>query len=56
MSVWRNREGQNTDQKFKELEETLGVENLKDVSIDEENAYLFITTETKKFRIQMVEV
>ena len=56
MSVWRNRPGVTAEERFNELEKTMGLQNLKDVQVDEANAFLFIFTETKKFRITMTEV
>lgn len=56
MAVWRNRPGVDPEQRFEELEKQLGIQNITDIEIDEENSYLFIYTETKKFRITMTEV
>ena len=54
--VWRNRSGIEPEQKFDDLERELGLENLTDVQVDEANSFLYIFTETKKFRITMTEV
>ena len=54
--VWRNREGLKPEERLNELEKTLGLQNLQDIEIDETNAYLYVYTETKKFRISMTEV
>lgn len=54
--VWRNRPGIDQEQRFDEIEKTLGLQNLEDVQIDSDNGYLYIFTETKKFRISMTEV
>ena len=55
--AWRNREGQETEQRFKELEETLGIQNLKDVALLDEggNKYLVVYTDTTKYRTQLTE-
>ena len=54
--LWKNRPGLSPEQRFEELEKTLGIENIQDMEIDEENGFLFIYTDTKKFRITMTEV
>lgn len=54
--MFRNRPGQTPEEKFTELEKTLGIENLQDVEVDEENALLYVYTENKKFKIVMTEV
>jgi len=54
--VWRNRPGVDIEQRFDELEKSLGIQNIVDIEIDSDNAYLYVYTETKKFRISMVEV
>jgi hypothetical protein len=52
--VWRNRSGIEPEQKFDDLERELGLENLTDVQVDEANSFLYIFTETKKFRIAII--
>lgn len=54
--VWRNRPGLDPEQRFDEIEKSLGIENIQDLEIDEANGYLYVYTETKKFRITMTEV
>lgn len=54
--VWRNRPSTEPEQRFDEIEKELGLQNLTDVQVDAENGYLYIYTESKKFRITMTEV
>ena len=53
--TWRNRPGLDQEQRFDEIEKTLGLENIKDVSFDETTGIFRIFTETKKFKITMTE-
>lgn len=54
--TWRNREGQQAEEKFRGIENELGLQNLQDIEVDEDNGYLYVYTETKKYRITMTEV
>lgn len=56
--VWRNREGQDSEARFSDIEKTFGIQNLQDVEIVEDggNVYLYIYTETKTYRTQLTEV
>lgn len=54
--VWRNRGGSDPDQRFTELENELGLENLTDVQVDEDALLLYIFTETKKYSIALTLV
>ena len=54
--TWRNRAGVEAEERLEEIEKTLGIQNLQDVQVDEANSFLYIFTETKKFRITMTEV
>ena len=54
--VWRNRPGVDQEQRFDEIEKEIGLQNLTDVEVDEANGFLYVYTETKKFRITMTQV
>lgn len=53
---WTFRPGQEPQEQLKALEDNLGITNMRDVEVDETNGYLYIYTDTKKFRITMTEV
>lgn len=55
---WSFRPGVDPQEQLKELGDTLGIQNLKDVSVQEDtgNTYLYIYTDTKKFRVLLTEV
>ena len=56
---WSFRPGVEPSEQLKELGDTLGLQNLKDVSVDTDdagNTYLHIFTNDKKYKIQMTEV
>lgn len=54
--VWNYRPDQDPQAQLLDIEKSLGVSNLRDVSIDETNGFLYVFTETKKFRITMTDV
>lgn len=54
--VWRNRPGIDQEQRFDEIEKTLGLQNLEDVQIDEANLKLYIFTETGKYSVTLTPV
>lgn len=54
--TWSNQPGQDPQQQFQRLEKEFGIQNLKDIKIDEDAGYLYIFTKTKKFRISMTDV
>jgi len=53
--TFRNRQGQDQDQKWEELEKTLGIQNIKDIEVDEANSWIVVYTETKRYKIPMTE-
>lgn len=55
MSAWSFRPGIPIEQQLQELEKTLGIDNLKNVSIDT-NGLMTIFTQDKKFQVQLTEV
>lgn len=58
MEAWSYRPGCDPQEQLKELERTLGLQNLKDVSIQEVGAtkVLQILTGTKKYQVTLTEV
>jgi len=56
---WDHRPGVDPAEQLKELGNTLGIQNLKDVSVETDdtgNTYLQLFTNNKKFKINMTEV
>ena len=55
---WSFRPGVDPAEQLKELGDTLGIQNLRDVSVKEDtgNTYLYIYTDTKTFRALLAEV
>ena len=55
--VWENRPGVDPAEQLKELGNTLGIQNLKDVSIEEVAGVkvLQVLTKDKKYQIAMTE-
>lgn len=55
---WSFRPGIDPQEQLRELGETLGIQNLKDVSVKTVGAdtYLYIYTDTKTFRALLTEV
>lgn len=54
--TWRFRPGMDPIEQLADLEQELGIQNLNGIEIDAENGFLFVFTDTKKFRITMTEV
>jgi hypothetical protein len=55
---WSFRPGAKVEEQLKELEDVLGIQNLRDVSVKEDtgNTYLYIYTDTKTYRTLLTEV
>ena len=55
---WSFRPGADPQEQLKELSDTLGIQNLKDVSVKEVagSTYLYIYTDTKTYRTLLTEV
>lgn len=47
--TWRNRPGLDPEQRFEEIENAFGLENLTDVQLDIPNLKIYFFTETQKF-------
>lgn len=54
--TFRYRPDLQAEHQIRELERTLGIQNLKDVQVDEENLLLYIFTDTKKYSIALTLV
>ena len=54
--TFRYRPELQAEHQLRELERTLGIQNLKDVQVDEDNLLLYIFTETKKFSVALTLV
>lgn len=54
--TWRNRPGVDPEQRFDELEKTLGIENIRDFQVDEDALKLYIFTETHKYSVNLTLV
>jgi hypothetical protein len=53
---WVFRPGNKPEDMLQELENTLGIQNLTDVKVDEDALKLYIFTDTKKYSIDLTEV
>ena len=55
---WSFRPGVDPAEQLKELGDTLGIQNLRDVSVKAvgSDTFLYVYTETKTFRVQLTEV
>ena len=55
---WANRPGNPPEERLEELEKTFGIENLKNVKIEEDGGvrYMYIYAQDKKYRVQLTEV
>lgn len=58
MEQWTYRPGVDPQEQLKELERTIGLQNLKDVSLETvgANTVLQILTQTKKYQVILTEV
>lgn len=54
--TFRYRPGQEPQQQLESLEKELGIQNLQDVQVDEENLTLYIFTATHKYSVALTLV
>ena len=50
---WVYRPGNDPQTQLKEIEDTLGIQNLRDVQVDEAALKLYLFTDTKKYSVAL---
>lgn len=54
--TWAFRPDIPSEQQLQELEKTIGINNLQDLQFDVNTGYLYLFTDTKKFKVLLTEV
>lgn len=55
---WSYRPDQDPQEQLKDIEDSLGIQNLRDVAVKDDSGtmYLYVYTDTKTYRVGLTEV